>query len=134
MKYYPKGVLGFFLNVALFLAIVYIFLLAMFSMGCKTCPPCVPEIQTVEVAIPVPQPFPKPPTLTELDLMTPKLTLEEVEADGSVLVQALTHDILIYADMEVEVEQFMEALTAAREYLIQERDAALRRIEEANSE
>lgn len=114
--------------------IVYFFLVAMFSMGCKTCPPCVPEIQTIEVAIPVPQPFPEPPVLTDLDLMTPKLTLEAVEADGSVLVQALTHDILLYADMEVEVEQFMEALTAAREYLIQERDAALRRIEEANSD
>ena len=61
------------------------------------------------------------------------LTREQVEADGSVLIQALTHDFQALKNAYEQCKINEAALEAGRQHIIKEAERLRRQIEERNS-
>jgi len=101
------------------------------SFGCSTTDPTfqAPRLQ------PIPFPIPVPPAERTCnpspDLSIGTITLEDVEADGSVHIQALTVDVLTLIDLVVQSYNECVASNEARQLIIKaakEAQAELERI------
>ena len=111
-----------------------------FGLGCHSSKPTAdPVVRTAHVGVFIPVP---PAELEGIshdelwaELDTPSLTLEAVEADGSVLIQALTHDFLILlGEVEFSINQ-RQAHNATRLTIIkaqQEAQEKLKRLQDAD--
>jgi len=64
-----------------------------------------------------------------LDLWTDSLTREQVEADGSVMIQALTHDLIMLENAYEKCQISAEAMIAARAHIIRRQNEILAEIE-----
>ena len=97
---------------------------------CASKFPCGDRVEVVRYGVAVPEPFPAVERPGNLDLWTDDLTRAEVEADGSVMIQALIHDLRALQEGYEKCQIGTEAMIAARAHILRRQEEILDELED----